>query len=89
MNYTQLTQELRYQINALLKMGHNQTEIATVIGMHKSTVSKEFRRNKGQRGYRPKQAHGMTLCRRNRSRKAHLDRNLAADRDKAVFGLEP
>jgi len=69
MNYTQLTQEQRYQIYALLKMGHNQTEIAAVIGTHKSTVSREFCRNKGQRGYRPKQAHGMALCRRNRSRK--------------------
>ena len=28
--YTQLTQEQRYQVYALLKMGHNQTEIATV-----------------------------------------------------------
>lgn len=69
MNYTQLTQEQRYQIYALLKMGHNRTEIAAVIGTHKSTVSRELSRNKGQRGYRPKQAHHKALSRRNGSRK--------------------
>ena len=69
MNYTQLTHEQRYQIYALLKMGHNQTEIATVISTHKSTVSRELSRNQGQRGYRPKQAHCIALGRRDRSRK--------------------
>ncbi len=48
MSYNQLTQEQRYQISALLKMGHNQTEIANVISVHKSTVSRERRRNLGQ-----------------------------------------
>ncbi|WP_179116248.1 helix-turn-helix domain-containing protein, partial [Solemya velum gill symbiont] len=28
--YTQLTQEERYQIQALMKAGHNQTEIAKI-----------------------------------------------------------
>ena len=69
MNYTQLTREQRYQISALLKMGHNRTEIAAVIGKHKSTVSRELKRNKGQRGYRPKQAHHKALSRRNHSHK--------------------
>ena len=69
MSYNQLTQEQRYQIYALLKIGHNQTEIATVIGTHKSTVSRELRRNKGLRGYRPNQAHNKALSRRDHSRK--------------------
>ena len=30
-DYTQLTQEERYQIEALLKMGHHQSEIAVVL----------------------------------------------------------
>jgi IS30 family transposase len=68
MSYAQLTQEQRYQISALLKMGHNRTEIAEVIGAHKSTVSRELRRNSGLRGYRPKQAHRKALNRRNHSR---------------------
>ena len=40
------------------------TEIAQVIGVHKSTVSRELRRNTGGRGYRPKQAHALALQRR-------------------------
>ena len=67
MSYTQLTQEQRYQIYALLKMGHNRTEIAEVIEAHKSTVSRELRRNCGLRGYRPKQAHCKALNRQNHS----------------------
>jgi IS30 family transposase len=65
MSYTQLTQEQRYQIYALLKIGHNRTEIAEVIGSHKSTISRELRRNCGQRGYRPKQAHIKAISRHN------------------------
>ena len=57
--YTQLTQEQRYQIYAFLKAGFLQTEIASEIGVHKSTISREIKRNRGKRGYRPKQAHLM------------------------------
>ena len=60
-NYAQLTQEQRYQIYALKKTGHNQTEIASVVGVHKSTVSRELKRNRGGRGYRPKQAHEKAI----------------------------
>ena len=67
MSYTQLTQEQRYQIFALLKTGCNQTDIAKTIEVHKSTVSREVRRNQGQRGYRPKQAHHKALQRRNKA----------------------
>ncbi|MCP5346548.1 MAG: IS30 family transposase [Gammaproteobacteria bacterium] len=58
--YTQLTQEERYQIHALLKAGFDQTEIAMVLKRHKSTISREIRRNSGLRGYRPKQAQRLT-----------------------------
>ena len=64
MSYTQLTQEQRYQISALLKTEHSQKEIAIVLGVHKSTISREVRRNRGKRGYRPKQAHRFALKRR-------------------------
>jgi len=64
MNYTQLTQAQRYQIAALKKAGHMQLEIARLIGVDKSTVSRELSRNKGQREYRPKQAHRLALKRR-------------------------
>jgi IS30 family transposase len=35
--YTQLTQGQRYQMEALHKVGHNQTMIANVLAVHKST----------------------------------------------------
>ena len=62
--YTQLTQAQRYQIQALLKTGHGYTEIAHVIGVHTSTISREVRPNQGLRAYRPQQAHRLTLARR-------------------------
>jgi len=42
MTYTQLTQEQRYQIYALKKMGHDQSQIAKCLGVHKSTISREY-----------------------------------------------
>jgi IS30 family transposase len=63
MNYTQLTREQRYQIYALMRAGQNQTQIATNIACHKSTISRELRRNRGLKGYRPHQADEMALDR--------------------------
>lgn len=60
-SYTHLTLEQRYQIQALMNMEHSPREIARVVGVHPSTISREVRRNQGQRGYRPKQAHRFTL----------------------------
>jgi len=54
--YKQLTSQQRYQISALKRMEHSQTEIAKELEVHKSTISRELRRNTGERGYRPKQA---------------------------------
>lgn len=58
-SYTQLTKEARYQIYALMQAGHNKTEIASLLGRHKSTIGREVERNHGLRGYRPKQAQQM------------------------------
>jgi transposase, IS30 family len=68
MSYTQLTREQRYQIDALIKAGHNQRYIALLLGFHKSTISRELRRNGGQHGYYPNQAH---LLARRRQRRSH------------------
>ena len=57
--YKQLTSGQRYQIYGLKQAGLDQTEIAQNIGVNKSTISREFRRNKGQRGWRPKQAQSL------------------------------
>ncbi len=65
--YRQLTQEQRYQIYALKQTGHGFSEIAAVLRVHKSTVSRELKRNRGQRGYRPQQAQSLALERRQKS----------------------
>lgn len=70
MNYQQLTQDLRYQISALLKAGFSKSSIATQLGVHKSTISRELKRNRGLRGYRPKQAQSLALARRKNKQNA-------------------
>lgn len=62
--YRQLTQEQRYQIYILRKSGVNQKQIASLLGCHKSTISREIHRNSGLRGYRPKQAHLLAMTRK-------------------------
>jgi IS30 family transposase len=64
MNYTHLTREERYQIYALMKAGHKQVEIAELLERSESTISRELARNRGGRGYRPKQAQCMADDRR-------------------------
>ena len=61
--YTQLTREQRYQIQALLKTKQTQAQIASVIEVHPATISRELRRNRGRRGYRLHQAHGLAQAR--------------------------
>ncbi|MBA3248273.1 MAG: helix-turn-helix domain-containing protein, partial [Pyrinomonadaceae bacterium] len=63
MSYRQLTHEQRYQIYGLMKAGFTYTSIASELGVHKSTVGREVRRNRGGRGYRPKQAQELTTAR--------------------------
>lgn len=68
-SYTQLTREQRYQISAFLKMGHNHTEIAGLLHIHKSTVGRDIDRNRGRRGYRPRQADQKACTRRKTPRR--------------------
>src|SRR6266516_2778482 len=65
--YHQLIQAQRYQIYALKKTKHSLSEIAAVLGVHKSSVSRELRRNRGKRGYRPQQAQELALGRSSKS----------------------
>jgi transposase, IS30 family len=59
-----LCQSDRSTIQDLLKRGLNQSEIAEAIEVHPSTVSRELRRNTGQRGYRSKQAGHLATARK-------------------------
>lgn len=70
MSYTQLTEGKRYQIYTLLGNGFTQKEMAEQLEVHPSTISRELFRNRGERGYRPKQAHGKALQRRSEADKA-------------------
>jgi IS30 family transposase len=76
MLYTQLTQGQRYQIKVLLDIGCKRTKIAHQLGVDKSTISRELRRNHGRRGYRPKQAQEKALERR----KKKVQPNISAER---------
>lgn len=64
----QLTQYQRCQICVLKKSGdYTQDEIAEMIGASQPTISREIKRNSGQRGYRYKQAQQKTEERRHQA----------------------
>ena len=72
MKYQQLTLEERVLISHLLTQGFNQAEIGRQIGRHRSTISRELRRNRCNgidRCYRFSRAHRRTVARRRRSRR--------------------
>lgn len=75
MSYRQLTQDQRYQIYAFMKADWTQLEIASEIGVHPSTIARELARNRGQRGYRPKQAQQKAEGRKPN----HVTRRIAAE----------
>ena len=68
MLYSQLTEGERNQIYALLQEDVSQCRIAMILGRDSSTIGRELRRNRGQRGYRPKQAQRKAQERRNTPR---------------------
>ena len=76
MSYTQLTHEERYQIYALKKTGQNQAQIAEVLGRNPATISRELSRNRGLKGYRPKQAHSRALSRRREKSQPRISRQV-------------
>lgn len=67
MTYTHLTSEERHYIETRRKNNESTTEIALALGRSQSTISREIRRNCGQRGYRHKQAH-------DKAQQRHLDK---------------
>jgi len=70
--YQQLTLEQRYQISALLKLGFNKSAIAEELGVHKSTVGRELKRNLSKHSYRAKFAQKQALFRRRNKVKAQI-----------------
>lgn len=64
-----LTQEERYTIERMRKDGYKQARIAECLGRDPGTISRELRRNCGQRGYRHEQAQRKAEDRRFASRR--------------------
>ena len=71
-SYRQLTSDERYTIACLKKQGFSNTDIAKVLGRHRSTVYREIARNScwiTDGSYRPSKAERRTRARRSRSRR--------------------
>ena len=71
MKYHQITSEERYTIATLRQQGFNQSRIAAALGRHRSSISREIRRNRSEfdRCYRPFVASHTARARRWRSRR--------------------
>jgi transposase, IS30 family len=69
MNYTHLSQNERYQIYSMLEL-LPVADIAKRLDRHESTIRRELVRNRGGRGYRPKQAQVLADVRSLGSRNA-------------------
>src|SRR5271167_3632211 len=61
--YRRIRYEDRCQIYALSKREASQESIGRILGVSQSAVSREMRRNRGQRGYRFKQAEATAQAR--------------------------
>ena len=64
-NYSHLSQEQRYQLEALLKAGKSKRVIAQILEVHRSTIYRELKRNTitrgpGVRGYHAQKAQQKT-----------------------------
>jgi transposase, IS30 family len=72
MNKAHITEQDRYQIQALRYKKTSYREIARYIGCHHSTISREIKLNKDGRGYCAKTAHRKSQLRSNNSRNARM-----------------
>jgi IS30 family transposase len=76
---SQITLEQRYEISSLYKLGKSQVYIAYSIGVHKSTISRELKRNADKRSgdYRAKLAERKCRERHaNKPKKVHLSEDI-------------
>jgi len=63
MKHKHLSLEERYYIEIALKKGNSQNMISKALNRSQGTISKEISRNKGERGYRYKQADRLANAR--------------------------
>jgi len=77
MNYKQLIDSQRYQIEAYLRAKYTITQIANELGVHKSTISRELKRNSKKQSYNATYAVLLTKERKQESYKRHIfDQNM-------------
>ncbi|WP_136799228.1 IS30 family transposase [Desulfosediminicola ganghwensis] len=69
-HYRQLSQQQRYQIYGLRKAGMSQKAIAQEAGVSSSTISRELKRNRTEKGYDPQGAQVLSDNRRRSADKA-------------------
>lgn len=81
MKYNHLTSEQRYTIDVLLRQKKSRKEISQTIGVSESTLSREIRRNSGQRGYHWQQAQVKAT---DRQRRLQNYRNLTMEIRKLI-----
>ena len=72
--YRQLTEGERNQIYAFLQEDVSLRRIAVILRRDSSTIGREIRRNRGLRGYRPKQAHRKAQEHRETPRSSKIPR---------------
>lgn len=72
MSNKQLTQSQRYHLYEMVQLKMLQKDMAKVLGVHPSTISRELRRNKGKRGGYIKGAHQLALARRKNKSKRRI-----------------
>lgn len=71
MRYNHLSLEERHYIELEYKAGHSMNKIATALGRAQSTISREIKRNTGERGYRHRQA-GLLATERHQTKPKHI-----------------
>jgi IS30 family transposase len=85
MTYSQLTLDKRYQIHGLAQAGKSRGEIAREVGVDRTTVCREIRRNADEHGYRPLRAHAKAMERRRIVRRpSKLDPPMVEEIKKAI-----
>lgn len=76
MSYSHLTIKERYQIEAYVLEGHSVRKIASLMKVHPSTISREFKRSPGQYFAERAEAHA-SLCRSTKGRRTIFTASLA------------
>lgn len=72
MRYRRVTVHDRYRISAYLELNLTKSEISRKLGFHKSTITRELKRNKvHHKSYSPSRANFKTIQRYRSSRKAY------------------